>query len=645
MQISQVGFWTPCSVLDFRAHSRFKSYLLSIGEKVDRLLSYEEGDFIGGFIRVNAHHHCFSKVTNLKGRAKEFTISYPCESYDLNEVLDISDLKPEKIPLSQRIKLVFKVALVTIIFFPSILIKSAYRFLYLFPLKKMIHFNEKLNEIIQKYPDDLDLQLLKKSLFFEKNPYFSVNSENFNEIKEIILLIRKILKNDPQHTHAKKFFDRISHLFLTASFNENFTEFFDFYVQNFSDKISSFWLEKYGKIKSEQDREFFKFLWNSIAYIYRNEINDENVLYYFLFHGEQIINKSCDNLIDGVNRLINENKNRLFYLRKWRSTDIDKQEYGDSSLFAFKRLLKKHADDALSAQLVELSKKIELADDGFTQEFLERHLLSNFFGLDANTKINQTEYDLGGIHPFSYKQFLKIDESFDYLSQNLKMFDIKKVLEKLQKQHVVYESQLSHLNHILKNEAENHFHISTITVGDMSHAVSQVKYKNFLFLGNRGGGSDPYPGILVFKIDGQKFNPKNGKSLLLNKLSYFRYIKDLLRQDYFKGLNAKFLGYIPLPYQWHKNCPWKAFKMNIFSTLLITQTADLLEKGEKFGKIKEKVLPCLKLQKIVSHECRLQAFSHYLERHKRKVYSLGKDENIVEKIRGKAKKKGWDLVA
>ncbi|MBA3723115.1 MAG: hypothetical protein H0W88_12045 [Parachlamydiaceae bacterium] len=698
------NFWTPTKVHDWSFsseeptfHNIIKGTIIKIAEWTDKFFYLGNDDFNvlysprKGSHRAN--HDC------LEGRARLPELHNQIEiSKNLPEISDkVGECIKERSFQNKRLHvLIFKTAIFAMFFPAFLIVKACYKYLYVksffdqYPVKPI-----ELDELIETYPNDPDLLTLRLSnQYFDFISRTSFQPETFyHTLRTHVDNIKENMRLHPKHVHARKLFKNCLNIHSLdyrgivpneqeseQDLKANSEQWFDFfgYIKKESEALkisenndSPFMrifknvktigserkkleaLEKefevikvsqnlpfmrlFQKVKTAEDKANFRAIYKFTSFIHSP---DESLVYNF-FNGIHFLAIQAhlgeDRTLAIINWLIDKEDIRLV------------TKYGNTPLSIFYTTILQNTPRPHKQNLVDLENRFLQIDEGFTQEYRDRKLLANIFGINGNTELRNIKISLDGFSlgdgsladedPFPFKHSLK-----QIIYPELKLV-LKDLLQKSS-----YKDKIAQLQDLIEKKESADFSSLLCSkfssLETMGHGWSQVYYKGLLLLGNQGYGCGNYPGIIALKVNSEKFKSSNSSKFNLDigiQSSLFGLNrKAFLKQEYFEGLNPKWLGHFPLPYQRVGNCPWKAFKLNILSLLFIICAGEDLEKGESFNTLQKRCRGvCISITKEIVDQIRVRMLEKYLTKHSNPNCNQEIEYKLLNNIAVKASQKNW----
>lgn len=659
---SHFNFWTPTAVKDLTIQSanhlssfpqKVKNRLIKLGEWADKITYIGQHSIEVKLTIQEQDYETYSPYL-LKGRAKKLLI---------NKEISKNEDTAQK---PNSLKNAFKVCAIIALFPFLFATKAAYKYLYVqshFEKELAAHESKTLNHLLEKYPDDPDLKsldLCQQYHALKKEMKDQGNAFSYLKLKALIQDIQHLLLQFPEHQHAKELLKNILEIENHPLLNiQDEKEWFDFVECLVSLPISSFpdsFSKLFRMLETDKDKANFKLLIkNYIRYMRyggypsSNFPQDASAVYIAIITQLNFKNKYDEKeYIDLLNWLLDkadaENQNRIF-VPSIRHTLL--QIFYSHGLPRFKK--------PYTPELIALESRMINLDNGFAREFRERMLLALLFGLKGMSSIDPITFRLGGFRQET--GILKTESKDLHINSQLNEYvypilqDTMKQLEQTDE----HTEWLNQLNQMFSKDGIPEFdaHLC-VNQTDISspHAWSQVRYKEYLLIGNQGYGCGDYPGVLVFKINPLNFDPKNSTKFKITMASEptasrFKkgFDKKFLKQDYFQNLDAEFIGHLRLPLQKVGNCPWKAVKLNLFSAMFALNAYDDLKAGKSFKKIEKNLKPvCNQFKKDLTQPIREKLLENYIKRHADGSYPREPDEKLLETIYKKAKKKNWTSI-
>lgn len=561
-----------------------------------------------------------------------------------------------------------------------LLIRGFQSFMSLFkdktaPNKEISYTTEQFKELLIKNPNHPDCICYKLKISYDKlisdetkrqeNPDLKgQKGEFYTKLMDLIQLIKDSHEKHPTNKRLEKLYSNIPQigtLGLLSIENEitndvllkvieifkqksplnlinNDDEWFNFFhfLKN-NQTTSSKWPESltslFNKVETQEDKAKFKDLiqiYASTDSVIFGHTNADTLFY----NSKELIEKIGEKkFIALVNWLMS--KEEPYTILQHDITPLSK---------SFTNVLQ-GLKESSSEEIKQFERTFHQWSDNFVQEYNERKILANLFGIGGRSKIKNQSFELDGLRTEkgndAYVGLSVPDTILPLLSPILG--DLIKTSE--------HKENLIDLKKSLENTNTTDLQIQICSnkpdhLKEEHHAWSQVRYKNYLLIGNRGLGSGEFPGILIFKINPENFKPENSSRYNLSiepRYSYFFGINsDYLKQEYFQGLNPEFIGHIKLSPQSMGNCPWMGVKMNILSTLFIKSAYEDLEKGIPFKNIRKNRAPLFKgLIRKMMLPLRLNLLQNYLKKHNSKLSTQEPDRELLNKIAQKVEKKKW----
>lgn len=667
---SSVNFWTPVTVIDSGSgydpidRSGISQKFIRFGKWADEIayfgkrkveIKYKENP-------PDSDDHC-SHYSSLRGRAKKLIFT--------PEMSIQESISQDSNCYQVALKII---ACLTLL--PFLLVtKACYKYFYVQTFLDAGHpSDDTLEDLLEKYPHDSDLKSLElcqqhRLLKQEMKEKEEEEEFSYQKFKDLIQNIQNLLKQHPEHKHAKDLLNHILGIPLKKNSTDkdwkeisdnisgtpllniqNDDEWFDLFEllltlpgNHYPESLSVL----FKMLETNEDKANFKVLVNNytkyLAYGSKYSYLDAGNFYLAMI--SKLLNVSDKQYLDLLNWILDKEM-----AANQKAHYISKNAYTCLSLFYYQCL--PLFQRPYPQEVADLEKRMINFDNGFTQEFNERRLLAVLFGLNGTTSIDSVSFELRGF--IQQTGDLKTNQSETHVNSQLNEYVYPILGDTLNKlmQNPNYANHLIQLNQVLSEDVLEDFEAQLCVNGTgdhRAHAWSQVRYKDYLLIGNQGYGCGNFSGVLVLKINSKEFNPKNSCKLKLSlnsqpTSSFFREgpNQEFLKQEYFDKLDPQFVGYLSLPKQKAGNCPWKAIKLNLISSLFILNTFDELESGKSFTDIEKKLKPlCNHLKKELTHPVREKILENYLIRHTDDSCPQKPDEALLDRIYEKAKRKNW----
>ncbi|MBA3723116.1 MAG: hypothetical protein H0W88_12050 [Parachlamydiaceae bacterium] len=669
------NFWTPTRVFDFSDSGSLQgNYRNKINETLLKIAEWADDFFYLGSDGISVvrspKEGCTADLYVLKGRAKtsglhnQIVIEKNLSEGSENTEEVVNEKKFEKKPLYI---LILKTAIIAMFFPAFLIVKACYKYLYIKSFFEQYNATPvSLDELIEAFPHDPDLITLKLSNQFDQFKK-GTQQQPENYYTDLLLLIDKIKENmqlNPHQEHANLLFKKCLNMGLVSTvpwlkendsegkFLINDEQWFDFYgfVQKESEAlklpsdINLTFIEISKKIKTSEDKKNFRMIFE---FGFFGAVLDLTPMKYFIATISVLKQENCvwkghleeDQCLEIINWLLDKE-------------DIKQiPKNSQTPLAFFQEKVLKNTPQPYKQNILDLEKRFTQMDAGFTQEFNDRRLLANIFGIGGNTKIQNIFADMSG---FPFETGILRDGELSPFKHNLNQIiyaELKLILgDSAQKS--IYKDKLLQLQVLIDKKESPDFSsqlcVNATDLVDQPHAWSQVFYKGFLLIGNQGYGCQDYPGIVAFKVDKDKFKSSNSTKFKLesDKLgSLFGMSMAFLNQEYFEGLNASALGYLPRPSQRGSNCPWKAIKLNILSLLFIICSGEDLGKGESFKTLQKRhSSECLSIMREIVDQLKIRLLEKYLKKHSDLNCNQKIDNTLIKNLAEKAAYKKWTHV-
>lgn len=645
------SFWVPTEVsdighFDYSTRYQIKKKLIHFGEVIDRFF------YIGSSRQELLSHRIHSDHTHgncLQGRAKVFNLQ--------SRVLNIEE------PITTRPRFIIMTLKIVafVLFFPILItIKACYKYLY---VKGFIDQQKKyisLSKLLSAYPSDPDLICLNLCKEFGK---FSGRNDTdkatyYTRLRNHFLSVIDFCREHPEHAHGQELLKTILNFQTCVRvIFERSEDCFDFFKLIKKESLGQFvnppsLYKVFEKVHSNENEKNFFLLCKVYFVVGVGLLSNTSLIYSILPYSQYIVPTIL-------------NQEEYLGLIRWM---IEKQQeeignfiyiysYGNylfpqTLLQTFHHYYLRNFEKPYSQPVQDLEQRFLQLDQDLTLESQERVLLSNLFGIGGYSSLHGSRFSLEGFrletrgvpgsqtfHPVSDL----VDYVFPFLETTINRLSsrtgLKEPLELLQR--TLRQSPPDFHALVCGNPTDH--------PNKLPHAWSQVRYKEYLLIGNQGYASGEFPGIMIFKINPEKFDPANSKLLQLTKakspMKRFFFSREpmsgYLNQEYFAELSPQWVGYIPLPYQKMANCPWKAFRLNLLSTLFILGGYESLKAGENPNLIVKRLGTKSLINKL-SRSIRKDLLQRYVTRHSRGS-GQQPDHDLLKKIADKAVKKRWSL--
>ncbi|MBA3722223.1 MAG: hypothetical protein H0W88_07470 [Parachlamydiaceae bacterium] len=631
-------FWIPSNVND-RCYSnqyRTKSYkgmlqnsLIKVGRWVDQYC------YFGSTTQeLKLSPKPFTNPQNfyfVKGRAKIFELH--------NEIKYSSNFSG----VNALKHTVLKIAVIVILFPVFIGIKACYKYFYVkaFFELKTDRFN--LDDLINTYPNDPDLLSLRLS-----NQYIHLKfstkektSSYYPQLRSLINQLKEIITLHPNHIHARALFREIFSLNFPISSidlikdDKDWFAFFDLglkesKLQKFPNNILPSFLNLFNQIKTDEDKTNFRMIYELKSHII---FKDHSPIQNFLINTPTLIKLLGEDRLQDMLGWLLEKENRRTFSKVTNQT----------ALMLFYQSFLNYVQKPYSKNIIDLEQRFLKHDDGFTEEYRDRNLLANIFGIFGTTNLQNIQMPFtffplqtGPLNKNQDSRFKialnqVIYSELEFVLNNLGQNSINKDrITQLQK--FVESNESPDFSNLLCSPANNN--------GKYRIPWSQVFYKGLLLIGSQRFGSE----ILALKVNPDKFNSSNYSKFNLDVYhsSLWGRRKSFLKQDYFEGLSPKILGTIRLKNKKIKNYPWTTIKLNILSLIFIILASEELEKGESFEKLQKKYQnECLSITNEIVGKLRVRFLEKYLEKHSGISNKQEIDRTLLNNITFKAAEKNW----
>lgn len=267
----------------------------------------------------------------------------------------------------------------------------------------------------------------------------------------------------------------------------------------------------------------------------------------------------------------------------------------------------------------ELYQKIKKLDNGFTSEIFYRELLANLFEVNGKTTLQECEIPLEGVTTYL------IEDGFLQLLASLYGKAIRQCIAENHPKILILKRMLQIA------DDKKYYYAYTQTSIKYEHCSSRVRYREFLFLGNQGFGCGNFPGILVFKIDPNKFKDDHLEEIDV-VCEKGEQINKFFNQKPLVEMEAKAIGYIPFPEQTVGNCAPKSVSLSCFALAFLAYGYEQL-KTDHFNDVQKAFeSECRSLHQELNNSVRNALLQEYEKRH-REGSKQPLDEALLTRIK------------
>lgn len=245
----------------------------------------------------------------------------------------------------------------------------------------------------------------------------------------------------------------------------------------------------------------------------------------------------------------------------------------------------------------ELHERIKKLDGGFTQEKQYRELIAHLFEVGGKSKLHQFQIDLGGISATILSDFF--EKVYRYYNEaRLTLIE-------------AHHADRLVLKKTYEVEQDKDCFIFGHTDRRIAHSLGYVRFREYIFIGNQGMNCGLFPGILILKINPNKFCSENFNEInfSLEKEDYINFIN----QEALKEMEAQIYGYIPLMKQKVANCATKVVLLNLFSVIFLSLAYEDLNDFKEA--LKKHLIKTHEIFKLVDNEVKLEILKQYNKLH------------------------------